>query len=132
MLMRRFNGSYLLLALFLLVVEILIALYVNDRIIRPYIGDFLVVIMLYCFVKAFLDISVLKAAIGVLLFAYLIEFMQYVDMIGMLSLRKSRMANVVLGNYFEWIDMLAYTAGIVAVLLIERLRQPATAAGANS
>jgi hypothetical protein len=122
--MLTFNRQYFIVAVFLLIVEILIALYVHDNIVRPYIGDFLVVIMLYCFARAFIGVSVIKAAIGVLIFAYLIEFLQYVDLIGFLSLRKSRLVNVVLGNYFEWIDMIAYTLGIVAVLMFERIRQP--------
>jgi hypothetical protein len=122
--MLTFNRQYFIVAVFLLIVEILIALYVHDNIVRPYLGDFLVVIMLYCFARAFIGVSVIKAAIGVLIFAYLIEFLQYVDLIGFLSLRKSRLVNVVLGNYFEWIDMIAYTLGIVAVLMFERIRQP--------
>jgi hypothetical protein len=122
--MLTFNRQYFIVAVFLLIVEILIALYVHDNIVRPYLGDFLVVIMLYCFARAFIWVSVIKAAIGVLIFAYLIEFLQYVDLIGFLSLRKSRLVNVVLGNYFEWIDMISYNQGIVAVLMFERIRQP--------
>ena len=48
-----FNKTYFLLALLLLLAEVLIALYLHDALIRPYGGDFLVVILLYCFVKSF-------------------------------------------------------------------------------
>jgi hypothetical protein len=37
--MFTFNLSYFLLALLLFVAEVLIDIYVHDRIIRPYIGD---------------------------------------------------------------------------------------------
>ena len=121
--MLTFSKWYFVAAVFLFIVEILIALYVHDQIVRPYIGDFLVVILLYCFVRAFLDANAVKVAVGVLIFAYLIEFLQYLDLIAFLGLQKSRLANVVLGNYFEWIDMVAYTLGIVAVIIFESMRK---------
>ncbi|MBC7827619.1 MAG: DUF2809 domain-containing protein [Chitinophagaceae bacterium] len=121
--MLTFNKSYFFAAIILFIVEVLIALYVNDRIIRPYIGDFLVVILMYCFVRAFLNANAVKVAIGVLIFSYLIEFLQYLNLVGFLGLQKSRVANVVLGNYFEWIDIVAYTLGIIAVIAFEWIRE---------
>ncbi len=59
-----FNIRYFLLFIALLIIEILIALYVHDEIVRPYIGDVLVSILVYCFVKAFFNTPVLKTAIG--------------------------------------------------------------------
>jgi hypothetical protein len=106
----------------LFLIEVLIALFLHDRIIRPYVGDFLVVILIYCFIRSFISARVLPTAIGVLIFAYAIESLQYLDLIGRLGLRESRFANVILGNYFEWIDIVAYTLGIVTVLLVEKLR----------
>ena len=37
--------------LVLMAVETLIALYVHDRVVRPYVGDMLVVLVVYCFVR---------------------------------------------------------------------------------
>jgi hypothetical protein len=119
----RFNKTYFLLAVLLFVIEVLIALYMHDRIIRPYIGDLLVVILLYCFVRAFVNISPVKIAIGVLLFSYLIEVLQYLKLVKLLGLQNSRIANVVFGNLFEWIDLVAYTVGIIIVLAIEKYRK---------
>ncbi len=50
-----FRPVYFTLTVILLVVEILIAVYVHDRFIRPYFGDVLVVILVYCFLKTFLN-----------------------------------------------------------------------------
>ncbi|MGN6294005.1 MAG: DUF2809 domain-containing protein [Chitinophagaceae bacterium] len=119
----RFNKTYFLLAVLLFVIEVLIALYMHDRIIRPYIGDLLVVILLYCFVRAFVNISPVKIAIGVLLFSYLIEVLQYLKLVKLLGLQHSRIANVVIGNLFEWIDLVAYTVGIIIVLAVEKYRK---------
>jgi len=119
----RFNKTYFLLAVLLFVIEVLIALYMHDRIIRPYIGDLLVVILLYCFVRAFVNISPVKIAIGVLLFSYLIEVLQYLKLVKLLGLQHSRIANVVIGNLFEWMDLVAYTVGIIIVLAVEKYRK---------
>src|SRR5687767_2864053 len=108
-----FKFHYFLVGIVILIIEILIALYLRDQIIRPYGGDYLVVIMLYCFLRAFIDLPMLPAAISVLLLAYLIETLQYLNMVAFLGLQDSRLANVLLGNYFAWVDMFAYTLGIV-------------------
>ena len=118
--MLKFNWKYFVLAILLFIVEVLIAVFVNDSFVRPYVGDFLVVILIYCFVKAFWKAPVKPAALAVLLFAYLIEVLQYFEFVKLLGLKHSKLANVVLGNYFQWIDMVAYTLGILFVLLLEK------------
>ena len=119
----KFNLRYFLLFILLFVVEVLIALYLHDRIIRPYIGDLLVVIMIYCFVKSFLNTDVIRTALAVLLFAYIIEVLQYFKFVKLLGLQNSKLASVVLGTSFQWIDLVAYTAGAAIVVAIEKLRK---------
>jgi len=48
-----FNKTYFALAILLFIVEVFIGMYVKDNFIRPYGGDFLVVILLYFLVRAF-------------------------------------------------------------------------------
>lgn len=120
--MFSFSKRYFLLAIILFIIEVLIALYVQDAIIRPYVGDFLVVILLYCLLKAFLNIPVIPAAIGVLLFAYLVETLQYFHLVHRLGLGHSKLATIIIGSSFEWIDLVAYTAGIAIVIIIEAKR----------
>ena len=117
-----FNKKYFFLSFSLFLIEILIALYLNDRIIRPYIGDVLVVIMIYCCFKTFHNGSVTITGLSVLLFAYIVETLQYFKLINYLGLQNSRLANIILGNSFEWIDMMAYTVGIAIVLCVERFK----------
>ncbi len=101
--------------------EILIARFAHDRIIRPYIGDSLVVILIYCFIKSFFDTPVLKTALGVLLFAYMVEILQSFDIITKLGLQDIGWARIVIGTSFAWIDLVAYTAGIALVICIEKI-----------
>jgi hypothetical protein len=119
--MLTFRKHYFLITVLLFVTELLIATFLHDRIIRPYFGDFLVVILVYCFLRSFFKVSIVKAAIATLVFAYLIECMQYLNLIQKLGLQNSKMANLILGNLFQWIDLLAYTLGILLVLLIEKM-----------
>jgi hypothetical protein len=116
------NRHYFLAAILLFGVEVLIALYMHDRFVRPYLGDFLVVVLIYCGIKAFLNAPVLKTALFVLLFSYTIEVLQYFQIVQRLGLQHIAVARIVIGTSFEWGDLLAYTGGILLVLLIEKIR----------
>lgn len=115
----RFHKRYFLYTIILFVIEILIALYVKDSIIRPYGGDFLVVILLYYFVRTFFLFSALSVAIGVLLFSYVIEILQYFELVNLLGVQDIELARIVIGTGFSWWDMLAYTLGIIIVYWID-------------
>ena len=118
--MLQFNRTYFAFTIFLFLLETVIALFVHDNFIRPYFGDFLVVMLLYCFLKSFLNVSVWAAAGLVLLFSFAIETAQYFNMVEKLGLEHYKIAKVVLGNSFAWMDLLAYVLGILAVISIEK------------
>lgn len=119
--MLTFNIRYFRLFSLILVTEILIALYLHDRIIRPYFGDVLAVILIYCFIKSFLKTKVFPTAVFVLFVAFGIETLQYFNIVEKLGLQGSKIARVVIGTSFEWTDMLTYIIGIAIVLLTEKL-----------
>lgn len=110
-------------AAIIFVVEVLIALFIKDRFIRPYFGDVLVVILMYSFVHAFFRFPWKWVACGVLLFSFLIEFLQYVNFVEILGLHRSAFARTVMGTSFAWNDILAYIAGILIVVLTEYWRK---------
>lgn len=120
--MLTVNKNYLFVTVLLFIVETLIAIYVHDQFIRPYLGDVLVVILIYCFVRSFLKIPVVLAAFGVLLFSYFIELLQYFNFVTVVGLEDHKIARIVLGSSFEWLDIVAYTFGFFLVLLLENLR----------
>jgi hypothetical protein len=117
--MFLFNRRYFVIAVILFFILVFIAAFVRDRFVRPYFGDYLVVIFLYCLARAFLRISPIRIIIGVLLFAYLIETLQYFHILKILGWEDLVLARVILGNGFEWWDIVAYTLGAVTVLAIE-------------
>lgn len=118
--MLHFNKTYFGLTAILFLIEVVIALFVKDKFIRPYLGDVLVVILIYCFVKSFVKISVFKTALGVLLFAFTIEILQYCSLVEKLKLQHNTVAKTVIGTSFSWEDILAYIAGILIVLIAEK------------
>jgi hypothetical protein len=123
--MIKFNIGYFLWAVALFGVEVLIAAYLHDPVIRPFGGDFLVVILLYCFIKSFLNSPAGPTALVTLLIAYGIEISQYYKLIYRLGWDHSAIARNVLGTNFAWGDLLAYTLGIALVRLIEQNRRGA-------
>lgn len=119
--MVRFNLRYFLAASLLFIIELLIALYVNDAFVRPYVGDYLVVILMYCAVCTFIKGSVVKIAAGVLLFSYIIEVLQYFHFVNVLGLQDNVLARTVIGTGFEWSDLVAYTLGVMTIVWVEKM-----------
>jgi hypothetical protein len=117
--MWHFNKIYFRLTVILFLIEVAIALFIKDRFIRPYLEDVLVVILIYCFVKSLVKISVHKAAVLVLLFAFCIEILQYFNLVEKLKLQHNTVAKTVIGTSFSWEDILAYLAGILIVIPVE-------------
>lgn len=118
----RFDKGYFLWFVVLLILEILIALFIKDKFIRPFFGDFLVVILIYSFIRSFFPYPVITTAFGVLLFSYLVEVSQYFKLVNILGLEDNTWASVIIGTSFSWWDMLFYTLGILFVLFAENRR----------
>ena len=68
---------YIISFLVIFCIEVLIALYVRDRFIRPYVGDMLVVVLVYSFVRIFLPTGIPRMPFYVFLFACFVEVLQY-------------------------------------------------------
>jgi hypothetical protein len=114
------NKKYLYLSIILFALEIIIAKYMHDDFIRPYIGDLLVVVLIYCFLKSFLNVHYLKMAIAVLIFSYCIEALQFIKLVNIVGLQNYKWARIIIGTSFSWIDMLMYTIGIIIVIVVEK------------
>ena len=112
-----FSFKYLFLTLIFLAVEIFIALFVNDDFIRPFVGDVLVVVLIYCFLRIFLDFRYWKIALGVLILSFTIEILQYFDYVKRLGLEGNRILSAALGRTFAFEDFAAYFAGFLLVIL---------------
>lgn len=107
----------------LFVVETLIALFVRDAFIRPYMGDVLVVILVYCFVRMFITRPLRWLPLWIFLFACCIETLQYLQLVTLLGLQNCTLARVVLGTSFSWWDIVCYAVGCLPLLLSDGKRK---------
>jgi hypothetical protein len=80
----------------------------------------LVVILMYCLVRSCFLLPVAQLAIGILIFSFVLEFLQLIQLVEVLGWEKSAMARTLLGTWFSWYDLLSYSAGIAIVLVFEK------------
>lgn len=101
----------------LLTVEVLIALFLHGGFIRYYMGDVIVVWVVYCFVRIFLvNANSYLTAIGVMIFAFIVEFLQYINIVDILRLGNITFFRVLIGTSFSIIDLVCYSAGTAVTL----------------
>ncbi|SHI63212.1 Protein of unknown function [Mesonia phycicola] len=121
--MFRFNYKYLLLTIFFFLIEVGIERYFHGGFIRNVLGDYIIVFVMYCFVKTFFSFKTLYVAILVLLISYLVEICQYVDVLKLLNISRNRSTDILVGSSFDWKDMAAYTAAFITILVVEKILQ---------
>ena len=116
-----FNKHYALLAVLLFGVELAIALWVHDTLIRPFIGDVLVVILLFCLLRAVIQINNRLLILAVLIFSYVVEIGQYFQLAHLLGLAQYPIARIVIGSTFDSMDLIAYTVGAASLYIAHHL-----------
>lgn len=119
--MYNFNKKYFYFTLTLFCIEVFIAVFINDAFIRPFIGDVLVVILIYCFLKAFWNINSSIAALSVFVFACTVEILQYFNLVNKLGLQNNQIATIIIGNTFDPKDIFAYAIGTVIIFILENI-----------
>ena len=113
----KFNIYYFTAFITVLFLEILLTQ--TTGFIRHTFGDFLAAIGVYFFVKALLNISPIKTGIGVLIFSFIIEILQLTYFLDFLGLADNNIANIIFGNTFSYSDLIAYTLGVICIVLID-------------
>ncbi len=84
-------------------------------------GDVLVVVWLYWLLASVIKVRPLWLALATWLFACAIEVGQYFNLVSVLGLEHYRAARIIIGSTFDWLDLLAYSCGLLLILLIEAL-----------
>lgn len=110
---------YALIALVIFVIEVLIALYVDDKFIRPFGGDILVVILIACIVRIFSPDKIRLLALWVFIFAVMVETAQHFDIVSLLGLQDIPFFVILIGNSFSFIDIICYAAGCLIFFIAE-------------
>ena len=114
---------YLFTTLLFLGVEVLIALFVHDKFVRPYVGDVLVVMVIYTFVRIFVPEKVSLLPLLVFLFATGVEVLQAVNIVEVLGLSDNAFFRILIGSTFDFKDIVCYAVGCVLLGGYEILRR---------
>ena len=118
--MKKRRIIYALLFLTALLSEILIALFVNDNFVRPYVGDMLVTVLICSFFRVFISKGAKLLPVYVFLFAAAVEVCQYFDIVKLFGLEGNRFFSVLLGRTFSFPDILCYAAGCILFFGVEK------------
>lgn len=122
---RRTRSAYAALTAAVLAVEVGIALFLRDALVRPFVGDALVVVLIFGGLRVLRPhASGVRLALGVLLFACAVEVSQALDLVALLGLSENRLVSTVLGRTFSGPDFAAYLAGFLACLGLDRTLGP--------
>lgn len=114
------RGVYLTGAAALFAVLVGIALFVHDGIVRPYGGDFLVVILIYLLVRGLTAFGRWKTAGAVFAFACGVELAQASGLVAKLGLGGNAAARVIIGTHADVTDIALYAAGVTVAALLDR------------
>lgn len=115
-----FNKKYFIAFLLLFLTEVAIAYFLKSGFIRHTIGDFLVVILMYCFLRSFVKMNSFILAGITLSIAYFIEFLQMTSFLQVLGWKHNQWAILIFGNSFSVQDLVAYTLGVAVVLFLDK------------
>lgn len=115
----QFNKNYLVLAHSLFLVELAIAFIIKTGFIRYTFGDYLCVILLYAIIRGCTNLKIWASSFIVLLIAYTVEFLQLTPFLTYFNLEDSFTAKLIFGSTFHTTDLLAYTLGILTILVVE-------------
>ena len=118
----KIRFAYAVATLLLLITEVLIALYVRDDFIRPYVGDVLVVIVIYTFIRIFIPEKCRVLPILVFIFAACVEVLQYFDLVSILGAENNTFLRILLGSVFDYKDIICYAVGCIVLGIYEMIR----------
>lgn len=103
---------FLAVFIFLFIVEVLIALYVHDDFVRPYVGDMIVTVLVWSFARIIFPQKFRLMSLYVMIFATLIEVGQYFNYVDVLEITNPVLVTM-MGTSFAWADIACYAVGCV-------------------
>ncbi|MEN4759655.1 DUF2809 domain-containing protein [Chryseobacterium sp. C39-AII1] len=121
----KFSLKYFVSTILIFLIEVLIATKLKDIFfVRAYLGDVIVVMLIYTFIKSFIEIkSDQKLIFGIFIFSCLVEFAQYFNIAEKLGFQPGSLMYIVIGNSFSWIDILCYAAGCLLLSIFVKITE---------
>ena len=103
---------FLAVFVFLFFVEVLIALYVHDDFVRPYVGDMIVTVVVWAFARIVFPDRFKLMSLYVMIFAILVEVGQYFNYVDLLGITNPILVTM-MGTSFAWADIACYAVGCI-------------------
>ncbi|NLD48105.1 MAG: DUF2809 domain-containing protein [Clostridiaceae bacterium] len=119
----KINVKYLIAFFALLIIELIIGFFINDAYIRPYIGDVLVVILMYTFIRGIVKKQIKFLPVYLFLFAAIVEFAQYYRLVYLLNLQDNKVISTIIGTSFDLKDILCYLISTIMLIKWERVEK---------
>lgn len=116
---RAKRVAYFLAFILILAIEVYIALFVHDAFVRPYVGDALVVVVIYFFARIFVTEACRLLPFYIFVFAAGVETLQYFRIVERLGLEGNVFLRTLIGTSFDWMDILCYGVGCMLLALWE-------------
>ena len=98
---------------------LIVKLFSGNHLIRGFIGDVVVIVLIYFFFKGFYNFNPAKLTALTLILAFAIEFLQYLKLVKTLGLEENMLAVLILGSVFDPMDLLAYTMGAIITYILD-------------
>lgn len=119
----KINIKYFIVFIVIFLSEVIITLFINDKFIRPYIGDILVMVLMYTFIKSFIKKEIILLPVYLFMFATFVEVIQYFNILQLIGLENNKILSIILGSTFDIKDILCYLIGSIILLIYEYRRR---------
>ena len=87
-------------------------MFFHDKFVRPYLGDVIVVMAVYAFVRIFIPEKYTWLPLAVFIFAALVEILQGIHIVDIFGIQNGLLRTII-GTSFDWKDMICYAVGCV-------------------
>lgn len=118
---------YIIGFLLLTAIEVCIGVFEFSHFIRSYIGDVIIVWVLYCLFRSFVPkrFNSYAVALGILAFSFAVEFLQKAHIADILGV-ENKLLRIIIGTSYAPEDLWSYAAGtlviFIAILISHRKR----------
>lgn len=116
---NKLRLTYIIIFVLLFAVEVLIAIFVRDNFVRPFVGDVLVVMLVCAFLRTLVPEKIKFIPVFATAFAVMIEVLQYFDFVKLFGLENNIILSTALGRTFDIKDIICYIVGGLIFFIAE-------------
>ena len=114
---NRMRIIYFLAFVLLIMIEVYIAVFIDSGFVRNYLGDVLVVMVVYFFIRIFIPTGCRLLPLYVFIFAVAVEITQLFHLVTLLGMQNNRLVSTILGGIFDFADILCYLIGCLIIFV---------------